>query len=72
MKLHVITNEKGEVIGTSKVQHQTAPGAPQIGKFTPADGQSVHEIEMSKELLEIKDPGELHKALSRHIKQSYK
>ena len=66
MKLHVITNAQGKVLGTSK-SGPSQPGAPALGRFIPADGQKVHDIEVPDELSNIKDAGELHKAVEKHI-----
>jgi hypothetical protein len=66
MKLQVITDQHGKVLGT--FHNGTAqPGAPVFGGFTATSEQKVHELDINEELLNTKDAGEFHKAVEKMI-----
>lgn len=68
MKMQIVTNKKGEVIGTARTEHHTVVGAPKIGRIIPSPEQKVHEIDIPNDILEIKGVKEFHKALEKHLK----
>lgn len=61
MKIFVITNENGKVIGTARSTEHRSDG-PCGGRPMNAAGQRVHEV-LSPELEAVRDVPELHKAL---------
>jgi hypothetical protein len=66
MKIHVITDEKGNVVATihgSAGSHGNQP----VGKPIPLSGQKLHEIELPKELEEVKNAEQLHKKLKEYL-----
>ncbi|MDB5281872.1 MAG: hypothetical protein JWO06_947 [Bacteroidota bacterium] len=67
--MQVITNDKGRVIGTARLVEQEAKaGEPKYGHIVAGDNQSFRELEVPKEIHEIKDTVEMHKALEKHLK----
>ena len=64
MKLTVITGKGGKIEG---VAHQ-AKGKPEAGDGGPiaGPGQSVHMIDLPKELENVTDADELHRKLKSH------
>jgi hypothetical protein len=73
MKIHVITDDKGEVIAT--VRHETHEAATgddiiPVGKPEALPGQTVHELELPEHLHQVKDPEELHQHLRDHLDKS--
>ena len=65
MKITVITDKKGKIIGTA---HHGVRGKPETGQGGPVagPGQKVHVIELPSEL-EKANAGELHKKLKAHL-----
>jgi hypothetical protein len=76
MKLLVVTDTKGEIIGTARIEkgEVSAKGkstdAPSIAGFTALPGQKVFEIEVPNELQRVEDVEEFHKAVKKHFRQS--
>ena len=68
MKAFVITNAAGKVVGHVRVEESKSKGTPTPGRPTVDPGHRVYEIEFPNELLSIKDAGELHRALEKHLK----
>jgi hypothetical protein len=66
MKIFVITNEHGKVIGTARA-HERGTEGPSGGRPISARGQRVHEITLPTELQAIRDVRELHNALEKHL-----
>jgi hypothetical protein len=69
MKIHVIIDASGKIIGTARLPQSegSGPGAPTIDA---GPNGRVHEIELAKELESEKDPERLHAALAKHIAKS--
>ena len=74
MKLTVITDEQGAIVGAMQGH---AP-RPDIGKprtdatefragLVAGPGQRMHEIEVPDSLAKIKDPDEFGRSLSQHV-----
>lgn len=66
MKLQVITNPKGQVLGTYKSTPEQA-GAPIFSGFTASKEHHVHEIDVPDGDFNIKDTTEFHKAVEKHV-----
>ena len=69
MKIHVITDESGKIIGTAQIPEAagSGPGGPRIDA---GPGGKVHAIELSKELEAERDPEKLHEALAKHVRSA--
>jgi hypothetical protein len=65
MKITVITDKTGKVVGTA---HQIK-GKPGTGDGGPVAGpeQTVRLIDLPAELEKIEDPAELHRKLRSHL-----
>ena len=70
IKLWVITNKKGEVIGTGRIVESKDTNAPSGGWPVPAEGQRIHEITLPPELHHIRSAQELHREVSKLIEQA--
>jgi hypothetical protein len=70
MKLLVITNRDGKVIGTSRVTESTDANTPFGGRPVPDEGHRIHEITLPPELHHIRSSQELHAAVSKLIETS--
>jgi hypothetical protein len=66
MKLHVISNNEGKVLGTYRSTPSPA-GTPLFGGFTALEGQKIQEVEVPEAVFGIKNTTELHKALEKHM-----
>jgi hypothetical protein len=65
MKAYVITDKAGKVVAHVR---ETQPGSgPAPGRPTALPGQTVHEIELPRELSAIQSVHELHQALEKHL-----
>ncbi|HYB80576.1 MAG TPA: hypothetical protein VED43_02765 [Mycobacterium sp.] len=66
MKITVITDERGNVIGTvgkpTSIKPEAGTGGPVAGP-----GQSIREVEVPKELQGVEDVTELHRRLADHL-----
>lgn len=69
MKVHVITDASGRIIGTARFHRPSGdgPGGPRI---EPGEGASVHEVELPSGLESEQDPEKLHAALAKHLTKS--
>ena len=66
MKIHVITDEKGNIVATAhgtRGSHGNVPAAEPV----PLPGQKVHHIELPKELEGLRNADQLHKRLKEHL-----
>ncbi len=67
MKMTVITDERGNILGTAgqgkKSNSDAGTGGPVAGP-----GQLLHEIEVPKELQGVEDVSELHRKLLDHLR----
>ena len=68
MKLLVITNENGTVIGTARVTESANPNVPFGGRPVTGKGHQMHEITLPPELHDIRSARKLHDELSKLIK----
>ena len=67
MKIHVITDDKGNIVATV----HTRPGAfgdVPLGKPVALVGQKIQELELPKELEGLRDADQLHKRLKEHLR----
>ena len=67
MKMTVITNKQGKVIGSAETG-TSKDGRIKFG-VVPLPGQKHHELDVSAKISKIKSPAELHKALGQLIKK---
>jgi hypothetical protein len=67
MKMIVITDKAGQIVGTA---HHGVEGEPGAGVGGPIAGpeQTVHVIEVPEELEAVEDAGELHSRLQSLLK----
>ena len=65
MKIKVITDERGNIVGTAGL---TAPSKPEAGTGGPfaGPGQSVREVDVPTEFQRM-DAAELHQRLADHL-----
>ena len=70
MRLLVITNRQGSVIGTARVTESKDANTPSGGRPVPGDGQQVHEIALPAELHHIRSAHELHREVTKLMKSS--
>ncbi|MCV7413090.1 hypothetical protein [Mycobacterium florentinum] len=68
MKITVITDERGNIVGTAGKRASTKPEAGTGGPIA-GPGQSVREIELPKELVGVEDAAELYPKLQEHLKK---
>jgi hypothetical protein len=66
MKITVITDERGDVIGTAGKPESTKPEAGTGGPVA-GPGQKIREVELPKALQGIDDIAELHRKLKDHL-----
>jgi hypothetical protein len=66
MKITVVTNHDGKILGTA---HHGSVSKPEAGDGGPVagPGQSVRVIDLPRELEGVEDAGELHRRLKDHI-----
>ena len=71
MRVHVITDASGDVVGTLRVDVPAGPGAPGPTRLHPAEGQQVHEIEIPDEFeFESMSVDEFHKEVKQLVGKS--
>jgi len=66
VKLTVITDSNGKVIGTAP--QDTAQDQPVV-RLVAGAGQKAHEIELPADLTEMESAEDLHAALERHLSE---
>ena len=66
MKITVITDAKGNVIGTARLPTSTSKNDP-VFKPVAKPGQKVHEMELPSHLENVPSAEELHKQLKKHL-----
>ena len=67
MKTYVVTRADGEVVGTARIPEEAPEGAPTGGRPTPSPGQTVHEVDLSDEILGIEDVKQFHEAVRKKL-----
>jgi hypothetical protein len=70
MKITIVTNENGLVVGTYR-HGEERPGQPKL-RLHAGPKQSLHEIELPRELEETTSVDELHSRLGEHLKKGSK
>jgi hypothetical protein len=68
MKMTVITDERGNIVGTAGQGKASKPDAGTGGPVA-GPGQLLHEIEVPKELHSVEDVAELHRKLLDHLRK---
>jgi hypothetical protein len=68
MKITVITDDRGNIVGTAGMQASTKPEAGTGGPIA-GPGQLVREIELPKELVGVEDVVEVYRRLHQHLKK---
>jgi hypothetical protein len=68
MKLTVITDERGNIVGTAG-QGETSKPEAGTGGPVAGPGQSLHEIEVPNELHSVEDVAERHRKLLDHLRK---
>ncbi|HEY3995916.1 MAG TPA: hypothetical protein VGM40_08145 [Mycobacterium sp.] len=66
MKITVITDDLGNIIGTAGKPASTKPEAGTGGPIA-GPGQSIREIDLPRELAGVEDVAELHQKLGAHL-----
>ena len=66
MKITVITDAKGDVIGTARFPKSKSEHDP-VFKPDAKSGQKVYEIELPSHLEKVESAEELHKEVKKHI-----
>lgn len=69
MKVFVITNDNGDVIGSMRPSQNPSPGAPIPGRPIPQNGQHLHEIELPSHLEHVTSADILHQEFKKLIQQ---
>jgi hypothetical protein len=67
MKMTVITDERGNILGTAGQGKKSNPDAGTGGPVA-GPGQLLQEIEVPKELQGVEDVSELHRKLLDHLR----
>jgi hypothetical protein len=70
MKITVIADAKGKIIGTARLPQRTSEHDP-VFKPVTTKGQVIHEIELPKDLEEKVSAEELHKGLEKHLPKGH-
>jgi hypothetical protein len=68
MRMTVITDSAGEVVGTAR---QSVEGAPGSGAGGPTAGpdHTIHDVEVPDDVEHIEDVGELHRRLQGLLRE---
>jgi len=69
MKMFVITNKDGKVIGTARPA-EGSEGGPRGGRPIAGENQRVHELEIPTELATSRDVRQLHESLEAYLRNS--
>ena len=69
MRMLVITDAKGKVIGGMRVEPLHMDGAPAQVSLVPARGQRVQEVEAPRGLEDLKDPDKLMAELTKLLRR---
>jgi hypothetical protein len=68
MKITVIADKSGKILGTCRQPAQVPKGYPNF-QIHGAPEHTVHELDLPAELEKITDAGEPHRRLSEHLKK---
>jgi hypothetical protein len=66
MKITVITDAKGNVLGTARLPESKSKSDP-VFQAVARPGQKVHEIELPGHLENVQSAEELHKGLKKQL-----
>lgn len=67
MKIHVITNEKGDIVATVQASGGQRGDTP-AGKPLTLAGQKVREVDLPKELEGLRNVEHLHDRMKEHLR----
>ena len=73
MKITVITDPDGSVVGTashSEGEAEAARRGEPVGRLIAGPGQTAHEIELPSRLAQVESAAEFHQALQQHLASS--
>ncbi len=70
MKLSVIMDKKGRVVGSYR--HPNESGDGPVLRLHPGPGQVVHELDMAPEWEKLVSAHDLHLRLAEHVKATEK
>lgn len=70
MRLLVMTDQHGKVIGTARMTESTDANMPFGGRPVAGDGHTIHEITLPPELHNCRSAQELHAEVSKLIRQA--
>jgi hypothetical protein len=68
MKITVIADKKGQVVGTYRHPAQVAKDQPTF-QIHGAPGHTVHELDLPDEYEKVSSAEELHRRLKEHLKK---
>ena len=66
MKITVITDQEGRILGTARQMRPSHEGQAAAGLIA-GPGQTIRDIELPRQLEEIESPEALHAALEEHL-----
>jgi hypothetical protein len=67
MRMTVIVNRHGKVIGSARLEYKKDDKLPFGGRMTPNTDQRVYEIEVPDAIMEVRTAEELHRKLADFI-----
>ena len=67
MKIWVVADTRGKIVGTMRVAGDAYKDGPAPGRPTAMKGQRVHEVELPAHLEETRDASLLHRELSKLV-----
>jgi hypothetical protein len=68
MKMLVMTNKHGKVIGTARMPESKDANTPYGGRPVVGDGGQTHEVVLPPELYHVTSATELHREVSKLIR----
>jgi hypothetical protein len=66
MRITIITDQDGKILGTARHQVNPSEGQPILGLNTGPE-QTVYEIDLPRELEEVESAESFHLALGKHL-----
>ena len=69
MKITVIADKKGQVVGTYRHPAQVAKDQPAL-QIHGAPDHTVHELDLPNEYEKVSSAAELHRRLAEHLKKA--
>jgi hypothetical protein len=69
MKITVVVDKNGNVVGTYRPEAPTKDGGPTL-QLRAGPGQTVHQLDLPVEYEKVASSDELHRRLGEHLKKS--